>query len=393
MQSPKNGVISTISIYMNTVTIEKLVFGGNGLVRTGSGVVFVPGVLPGEQVEISQPVKMRGTFFSELKKVVTVSEKRREPQCPWFGICGGCDWLYIAYDEQVRIKKEIYKETFRKVVQCTGLPEPEVITSPEFGYRMRARLQINQKGKAGFYKRNSNEIVRIESCPLLSDRLNGLFAQEFPVNRDKRKNELRVIDGDVSVASDPQIKGITTLSTDITVDGKIFKVNGADFFQSNRFVNQSLGTWFKPFIGGDFCVDLYGGSGFFSMMVASQFKQGLLVESVRSQVDNANANFVRNGVSNFKAVCSDSEKLLSVCSKQPDCLIVDPPRPGLAPEVRSAIAKLKPHTIAYVSCNISTQARDCEYFVKELGYAIRKSAIFDCYPNTSHIESVMVMDC
>jgi 23S rRNA (uracil1939-C5)-methyltransferase len=258
---------------------------------------------------------------------------------------------------------------------------------------MRARLQINQKGKAGFFKRNSNAIVTIGSCPLLSERLNALFAQEFPVNRDKRKNELRVIDGDLSVASDLHVKGLTTSCTDVTIDGKVFKVNGGDFFQSNRFVNQSMGTWFRQFIGGDFCIDLYGGSGFFSMMIASRFKQGLLVESVKSQVDNANINFIRNGINNFKAVCSESEKLLSVCSKHPDCLIVDPPRPGLTREVRSAIAKLKPRTIVYVSCNISTQVRDCEYFVKELKYTIRKSAMFDCYPNTSHIESVMILDC
>jgi 23S rRNA (uracil1939-C5)-methyltransferase len=378
---------------MNTVTIEKLVFGGNGLVRTDNGVVFVPGVLPGEQVEITSPVKIRGTCFSELKRIIDASASRRKPQCSYFGICGGCDWMYIVYDEQVRIKKEIFKESFRKVAQHTSLPEPEVITSPETGYRMRARLQINQKGEAGFFRGNSNEIVSIKTCPLLSERLNTLFTQAFPVNRDKRKNELRVIDGDLSIASDPQIKGVTTPFTDITVDGKVFKVNGGDFFQSNRFVNQALGTWFRPFIGGDFCIDLYGGSGFFSMMIASRFKQGLLIESVKSQVDNANANFTRNGINNFKAVCSESEKLLSVCFKRPDCLIVDPPRTGLTKEVRSAITKLKPLTIVYVSCNISTQVRDCEYFVKEHGYTISKTAIFDCYPNTSHIESVMILSC
>jgi 23S rRNA (uracil1939-C5)-methyltransferase len=378
---------------MNVVSIEKLVFGGHGLVRTSEGVVFVPGVVPGEQVEITQPVKVRGTNFSELKRVVSVSEHRRKPPCPYFGVCGGCDWLYISYDEQIRIKGEIYKEVFRKIAQSTSLPEPEVISSPELGYRMRARLQINQKGEAGFFRGNSNQIIPIKSCLLLSNRLNTLFSQKFTANRDKRKNELRIIDGDLSIASDPQIKGVTTSFTDITVDGKVFKVNGRDFFQSNRFVNQSLGTWFRPFVSGEFCVDLYGGSGFFSMMIASQFKQGLLIESVRSQVDNANANFARNGTNHFKAVCSDSEKLLSVCSKNPDCMIVDPPRPGLTPEVRVAIAKLKPRTIVYVSCNISTQARDCEYFVKELGYSIRKTGIFDCYPNTSHIESVMILDC
>lgn len=374
------------------VTIEKLVFGGNGLVRTSEGVVFVPGVLPGEQVEISPPVKVRGTGFSDLKRVITPSEHRRKPECQYFGICGGCDWLYILYDEQVRIKTGIYKESFRKLTQCTSLPEPEVISSPELNYRMRARLQIDHKGEAGFFRGNSNEIIGIKSCPLLTERLNTLYAQKYPVNRDKRKNELRVIDGDVAIASDPLIKGVTTPCADVTVDGKVFKVNGGDFFQSNRFVNQSMGTWFRPFIGGDYCVDLYGGSGFFSMMIASQFKQGLLVEFVRSQVDNANANFKRNGITNFKAVCCESEKLLSVCTKSPDCMIVDPPRPGLTPEVRLAIAKLKPRTIVYVSCNISTQARDCEYFVKELKYTIRKTAMFDCYPNTSHIESVMILE-
>jgi 23S rRNA (uracil1939-C5)-methyltransferase len=378
---------------MNTVTIEKVIFGGQGLARTGQGVLFVDGVLPGEEVEVSSPVKVRGTYFANAVNIVKASENRRVPLCPYFGLCGGCDWLYISYESQVQLKKDIYKESFRKVAAVTSFPDPEVFTSPETGYRIRARVQINNDGRLGFFKRNSNDIVAFQSCPLLSERLNHLFTREFPVNDIKRKNsEIKLIDGDTSIATDPVLQGLAASHTIITVDGKVFRVNGGDFFQSNHYVNQQLGTWFRPFVGGDFCIDLYGGSGFFSIMVASRFKEGLLVESVQSQVKNANVNFLNNSITHFKAVCSESENLHSICLKRPDCLIVDPPRPGLTPQVRSAIAALKPAKIVYVSCNISTQARDCEFFVREMNYRITRSALFDCYPNTSHIESVMILE-
>jgi 23S rRNA (uracil1939-C5)-methyltransferase len=377
---------------MNTVTVEKIIFGGLGLARTNRGVVFVSGVLPGEVVETSLPVKVRGAFFAETKKLVKASVERRIPLCPCFGVCGGCDWQYITYETQVQLKKNIYKESFRKVSSITQLPDPEVITSPETGYRTRARAQISKDGRLGFFRKNSNDIIVLQSCPLLTGKLNKLFTHSFSVRNDRRKNELKIIEGDTSVASDPTIPGLTGSQVDITIDGKIFRVNGSDFFQSNRFVNERLGTWFRPFVQGDFCVDLYGGSGFFSMMVASRFKKGLLIESIQSQVENAKANFSRNSIDHFKAICSDSENLRSVCSQAPDCLIVDPPRPGLTPKVRSAIAALKPVKIVYVSCNISTQARDCEFFVKEMNYRITRNALFDCYPNTSHIESVMILE-
>jgi 23S rRNA (uracil1939-C5)-methyltransferase len=376
---------------MNTVTIEKVVFGGFGLSRTSNGVVFIPGVLPGEIVEISHPIKNRGTLFADVTSIVNASGSRRKPNCPYFGVCGGCDWLHISYGEQIQIKKDIYKENFRKIAENTLFPEPEVFNSPETGYRMRARLQVDDQGRAGFYKRSSNDIVALSSCPLLTERLNGIFATKLPRFKNGKKSEISVIDGDNLVASEPVIQDLTSACTDITVDGKVFSVNGGDFFQSNRFVNQSLGTWFRPFVEGDFCIDLYGGSGFFSMMVASRFKEGLLIESVKSQVDNAKTNFKNNGISHFKALCIESEELLSTCNRKPDCIITDPPRHGLTREVRSAIAELKPKTVVYVSCNISTQARDCAFFVKEMNYSISKTALFECYPNTSHIESVIIL--
>ncbi|MBN1604029.1 MAG: class I SAM-dependent RNA methyltransferase [Chitinispirillaceae bacterium] len=377
---------------MSIVTIEKVIFGGQGLARTDQGVVFVNDVLPGEVVEVSPPVKVRGALFSKSVKLIEASEKRRIPLCPCFGVCGGCDWQYISYETQVELKRNIYRDSFRKISSIAQLPDPEIFTSPETGYRIRARAQIRNDGRLGFFRKNSNDIVAIQSCPLLSGKLNQLFTNSFPVRNDRRKNELKLIEGDTSVASDPIIAGFTESQADITIDGKLFRVNGGDFFQSNCFVNERLGTWFRPFVGGGLCIDLYGGCGFFSMMVASRFKKGLLIESVRSQVEHARSNFFNNGIHHFKAICSDSENLHSVCSQRPDCLIVDPPRPGLTPQVRSAIAALKPAKIVYVSCNISTQARDCEFFIKEMNYRIIRSALFDCYPNTSHIESVMILE-
>lgn len=73
-----------------------------------------------------------------------------------------------------------------------------------------------------------------------------------------------------------------------------------------------------------------------------------------------------------------------------DCLIVDPPRPGLTKEVRQSIQSIRPRQIVYISCNPSTQARDIASFVNN-GYKIIKAVVFDCYPNTSHIETGIIL--
>ncbi|HON11068.1 MAG TPA: methyltransferase [Chitinispirillaceae bacterium] len=373
------------------LTIEKMVYGGYGLARTGSGVVFVHGALPGEEVEVSEESRVNGSTIAIAREILKASPARREPPCRYAGECGGCDWLHIEYSEQLLCKKEILIDCFRRIGKLE-IPEPQVFSSPQTGYRIRAQIKVSRSA-SGFFKKKTNEIVEIRNCPLLSDSLNSLLESDLSgrLNPEKTVN-FKVIAGENGIASVPPLKNLTSDKTEIRAGESVFIVNGNSFFQGNRYLLEQMGHWgaSEDTDRGNL-VDLYGGVGFFSVMMGKGFKKIVLVESLRENILEAERNFELNRFSNFKVVHSEVEKAFTAVPSEPDLLIVDPPRPGLTRKAREAVRSIKAQEVLYVSCNPSTQARDVHFFVKECGYRIKRSALFDLYPNTHHLESLMLL--
>lgn len=378
------------------VTIEKLVFGGYGLARTDAGVIFVTGVAPGETVCIEPFAKKGGSAITRPVEIIESSPARRTPPCPLAGRCGGCDWLYIAYHAQREAKQMIVRDCMTRIGRLKELPDIETISGDEFSYRHRCQIKISAEGNAGFYARNTNDVVTVTACPLLVPAINALLADlaSCRVSLPPGATSIMVMAGDNdAVASSPMIPGRTTAGVTLTVDDKKFEVQANGFFQSNRPLLRDFGAWARPFIGGNFFIDLYGGSGFFSLMLAERFKQGLLIESVNAQVQQARENFRRNGCTDMAARSGRAEDLAGIVdSRKIDCLIVDPPRPGLTRKACESIAGLAPESLLYISCNPSTQARDLGFLVTKAGYVVENIALFDLYPNTHHIESVALLE-
>jgi 23S rRNA (uracil1939-C5)-methyltransferase len=381
---------------LQRVTIEKLVFGGYGLARTDAGVVFVTGAAPGETVYIEPFAKKGGSTIARPVEIIESSPARRTPPCPLAGRCGGCDWLHIAYNTQCKAKQEIVLDCMTRIGRLKDLPDIETISADEFSYRHRCQIKISAEGNAGFYARNTNDVVTVTACTLLVPALNALLADlaASRISVPAGLPGLMVIAGeDDQIASSPMIPGRTTFGVTLTVENKKFEVRANGFFQSNRPLLRDFGAWARSFIGGNFFIDLYGGSGFFSLMLAERFKQGLLIESVNAQVRQARENFRRNGCTHMVARSGRAEDLAGiVAGRTIDCLIVDPPRPGLTRRVRESIAAMRPSQILYVSCNPSTQARDLDVILNKGKYTLNKIALFDLYPNTHHIESVALLE-
>ena len=378
------------------VTIEKLVFGGLGLARTDEGVIFVSEVAPGETVSIEPAGKKGGIAYARPLEILRASLDRRDPPCAHARICGGCDWLHLTHKAQLSIKGGIFTDCMQRIGRLTGLPQLESIAAQEFGYRHRAQFKIDENNNVGFFARNSNTVVSLAHCPQLVDPLNRLL---LALSEDKTRissgtRSLMAVAGDNGrVASFPLLPGLTDEHVTITVGNRSFEVAGSGFFQSNRPLLEQLGTWAGPSIGGNHCIDLYGGSGFFSMMLADRFKKGLLIESDSDLVTAAKKNFERNNIGHFRARQGMAQNLRSIATSfAVDVLFLDPPRPGLMRKVREAIAAVQPATILYVSCNPSTQARDAGFLVNQAEYKIARAAVFDLYPNTHHMEAVMILN-
>jgi len=398
-----------------TLKIEKLVFGGHGLARDGGGVILIPDAVVGDVVEVEEDGAKGGARIGRLVKIVSPSPYRREPPCPYAGECGGCDWLHIFYDEQVRCKKDILIDCLKRIGKFDYHGDVEVFTANEFGYRIRAQVKVDYAHNAvGFFRKKTNDVVRVDRCPLLDERLNGVleWLNENGINNINSINNniinnggappshvskkyidgvggIKMLVGD-RAASDPVIDGLTDAVTEINVSGIKFLADGGSFFQSNGFLLERLGRWAEGCLGGGFCLDLYGGIGFFSLMLGDDFDEVILVENVAGQVRAAERNFAANKKERIRAVLADVERgggLEKIArGRRPDCVVVDPPRPGLVKAMRKWLIDAAPRYILYVSCNPSTFARDAGALIGG-GYELTKLALFDLYPNTHHLET------
>ena len=380
------------------LVIEKMVFGGYGLARTKDGVILIENVLPGEVVKADITKKKGGVPVGIPYEFVETSPHRKEPRCKYVGDCGGCDWQHIEYTQQLNFKRDIFIDCLTRIGKIKSIPEIEVIPSPQWEYRIRAQLKVNvEKRCIGFFRRKTNEVISIDNCPLLDPQINILLKNQKEIIPALTKNvkQLKVIAGtNNSITSKPQVAGFTQSEATINV-GKIkFIVTGNSFFQGNRFLLENLGRWAEPSVSGKFFIDMYGGLGFFSIMLGKKFSRGLLIESAEQQVEQARKSYADNNMDHISAKATSAETFFDKQSNtlpKTDLIIVDPPRPGLTRKVREGIRDLKPRAVLYVSCNPSTQARDVGFFINKCGYIIERGALFDLYPQTHHMETLLFL--
>ena len=158
------------------LTIEKLIYGGDGLARLPADAegrrraAFVPLVLPGETVEAQITEEKPGFVRARLERVVTPSPDRIAPKCPYFGQCGGCHYQHADYGRQLELKKSILRETVERIAKIV-LPEITAHTSPPWKYRNRTRLHIQHQPEfaIGYYRIGSRSLLPVRECPISAE--------------------------------------------------------------------------------------------------------------------------------------------------------------------------------------------------------------------------------
>src|SRR5207249_10303087 len=161
------------------LSIEKLVYGGDGLAHADGNTVFVPYVLPGEEVRAAAKSRQKKLLWAELLEVTSPAKERGKPRCPHFQKCGGCHYQHISAAEQLRLKKEILRETLTRLGGISwGGAIVEHAAEP-YGYRNRAQWagRSGMPRALGYFLPESSVIVPIAECPVLSPRLAGTFAK------------------------------------------------------------------------------------------------------------------------------------------------------------------------------------------------------------------------
>lgn len=161
------------------LTIESLVFGGDGLARHNGEVVFVPFTAPGEQVKARVADSRKSFSKAELLEVVTPSADRVKPRCPYYGECGGCHLQHLAHRAQLQAKREFVVESLQRIGGLENLPVLPTIPSPDqWHYRHQAQFIIEREGgewAIGFHARKSHAVIDIAECPITHACLNQIL--------------------------------------------------------------------------------------------------------------------------------------------------------------------------------------------------------------------------
>jgi 23S rRNA (uracil1939-C5)-methyltransferase len=377
------------------VNIEKCVHGGDGLARHDGKTYFIKDGIPGDTVSLRSITKKKRSFFAEIERVIKPSADRREPPCLHYSECGGCDWQHMTHNAQLKYKVAIFKDTLRFLGGVEESVQVESISGKEWNYRHRAQLKV-QENSIGFYARKSHEVVAIESCPVLTEEINSSL-QAFKEQDLSDIQQIKVFSNHKGViASEPQFNNISTHEVCTEINGKQLMVSGSGFFQQNRELTPLLGSWVAKAVKTDYVIDLYGGSGFFSWMVHDQVKEIMLVEKEPELIRLAEETKRINNISNVKTLKMTAEKFFISQHfkniKKHATLIVDPPRGGLHKNILPRLTKLRCARIIYVSCDPATQARDIKILIASGKFTLSQTALFDLYPNTHHMESVIILD-
>jgi 23S rRNA (uracil1939-C5)-methyltransferase len=379
------------------VTIESLAATGEGVARERDGrVLFVPFAAPGDRVRVRVVEERRRFARARLEEVIRAGAARTEPVCPVFGRCGGCAWQHVSYPAQLAAKAGILRDA---LVRLGGLEVPgeiEFVPSPRpYGYRARARLVVSG-GAIGYRHRRSHVPCPVRSCPLLVPPLERLLGElaARPLAPDGDW-ELAAGAGEVARAVPLPPPPAVTERLPVRVGEELLGVSPGVFVQANALLRETLARDVLELAGsGDTAFDLFAGAGFFTLPLARRWRRVLAVESDARAAGDLRHNLASAGITNVSVDAAPVERALrraAVRRLEPDLVLLDPPRAGLARGAASALAALPASRVIYVSCDPATLARDLAGLVRG-GLRLARVRGFDLFPQTPHVEAVAVLE-
>ena len=369
-------------------------YGGAGVGRSESGqVIFVQKTVEGDIVDAEIFEDKKSFAFARLIKIVKPSSLRVKPVCSEANICGGCSFAHILYDAQKNIKKRIVLNQFRKYKH--NIPEINFIGSSNQEYRLRATAR-SRNGRIGFFEHGTNKLIAAEKCPVIKGSLykkmkefayiNNLTGEIYAIENDEGLSLADIKSESIDYKNMGSFEGMCINNKKYGLSNIAFntgygavQVTYKSFFQANRYLLKEFQEYALSLVSSGLDItELYAGAGFFTCALMAKGK----VEACES--DQISSNLGRQSGYNIKT--SDSGTFLSKVKKC-DSLFLDPPRDGADKKVIENIKRLNPYEIVYVSCNPVTLARDIIRLEEK--YKITDLTLFDMYPDTYHIESVV----
>ena len=437
-----------------TVAIDGYSSEAYGVCRIGGRAVFVPRALEGEKWRVRIVKVGASAVYTRGEELLEPSPARIEPDCPFFGKCGGCDCRHMSYEEELRFKLDRVNAALERIGRQTVKAKEIVGSDVIERYRNKgifAVAEVNGAPQSGFFRERSHELIGVDRC-LLQNELAERAAKAVTAFMDKNafpaydeksgrgtvrhvfcRSAHRTSDAVVCIVSAkgfgdktpllvdalretcPELSGIvlnvnktpgnTVLAGEFhTLWGKAeivdelcgskFSIAPQAFFQINPPQAERLYERAVRYAGnGELAFDLYCGAGTISLCLAGRFRRVIGAEIVPEAIENARANAEANGVENIEFLCADAGEAAQKLAERdlrPDVIVVDPPRKGMSEEAVRAVCSMGPQRVVYVSCDPATLARDILRFT-ELGYTLREATAVDMFPRTCHVETAALL--
>lgn len=425
---------------------------GLGIARIDGQVVFVHGAVRGETCDVLVMKVLKNAAFGKIAALVEPSPARRQPDCPYYGRCGGCDFRHMSYEEELWAKRARVQDALTRIGGAEVTVEEILGAEQPLHYRNKSIYPISPAGEVGFYRARSHQVVNVEHCLIQKPEADALAQavrdyiarfQVEPYNEATGRGLLRhlyvrtscrgeslaclLINGsrlpheqevvDMLRAAAPGVCGVvlgentrrgnailgdrywTLWGRDYLTDtlcGLELRLSVPSFFQVNHDQAQRLyekALEYAGLTGRELAVDLYCGAGTITQVLARRARHVIGGEIVPEAIRDAEDSARRNGVENVEFLCGDASWLAAELRQRglrPDVICVDPPRKGLAPDVVEAAASMTPGRIVYVSCDPATLARDVARFAP-LGYRPVRACAVDLFPGTAHVETVCLL--
>ncbi|MEY8388606.1 23S rRNA (uracil(1939)-C(5))-methyltransferase RlmD [Oscillospiraceae bacterium 38-13] len=435
-----------------TALVEGYSSEGLGIVRLDGAVVFVPRAVRGETIDLKITRVMKTHALGEILRVHAPSPERAVPDCPYFGVCGGCDFRHLTYAEELWAKRQRVQDALSRI-GGSGVLVEEILgaKNPEH-YRNKCQYPVGPGGEIGFFQARTHRVVPVKRCllqpevcdrtaeavgswmkryqvPAYDERTGKGLVRHIYVRTNRRGESLCcvVVNGRKApreaelaalvLSAAPGTVGVvlngntkkgnvilgetyrTLWGQDFIMDtlcGLEFKLSVPSFYQVNRDQAEVLygkALEFADLTGTETALDLYCGAGTITLCLAGRVKRAIGAEIVPAAIRDARENAKRNSVENVEFFCGDAAEtaaMLETEGLKPDVITVDPPRKGLSPEVIASAAAMGPERIVYVSCDPATLGRDVQRFAG-CGYQAVRATAVDMFPGTRHVETVVLL--
>ena len=404
---------------MQKIEILKLDHNGRGIGKLNEKTIFVTNALPGEVVTLKNIVDKKRYMEADVDEIIEKSNLRVKPICPYFYECGGCDLMHLKYDEQKKYKENKVKDIIKRFSDIDESVVKELKSFNELEYRNKVTFHV--KETCGFYKKKSYEIVNMDKCFLISNKMNKIFnivkkelplefISTFVIRESKRTNEVMLIftlknNFKLDDYLDNLKEKVTSIYTYFNgvyncIFGKsylheqlqnfTFEVSPSAFFQVNTIVAEKMYLQALNYLNPskeDNLLDLYCGTGTIGITISPYVSKVIGVEINSEAIKDANRNKDNNGVNNVTFYASKVSDIIDEVKGA--LVIVDPPRAGLDKKTISEIKKMKPKKLVYISCDPMTLVRDLKDLTTD--FELVEITPFDMFPQTSHVECVCLL--